>query len=199
MKIYLVRHGQTRFNTQDRMRGRLDEPLSEQGFLQARKTACYLKEKSIKHIFSSPLERAYNTALEIGSECQIQPEKKEAFNDLDFGKWQGMLRSEIRGKYSGEYSIYEDYPEEFFSSSGDNLWSLQRRAFAGLNDIVGDIDSDIAVVSHYVTLRMILLACLGADPRAYWRISLDNCSVSTVHYDNKRFIIEMLNETCHLI
>ncbi len=198
-RIYLVRHGETRFNKEDRMRGRLDEPLSDTGISQAKRTADFFTDREIRHIFTSPLQRAYNTSLEIGRKCGLTPVREEAFNDLDFGDWQGMLRKEIRIEFPEHYHIYEYHPEEFISSAGDSLWALRRRSFKRLDEITRDISSDFAIVSHYVTLRMLLLACLDLTPGAYWKINLDNCSISTLLYDrHNKYTILRINSACHL-
>lgn len=197
--VYLVRHGETIYNREDRMRGRFDEPLCENGIKEANKTADFFGEKEISHVFSGPLLRALNTAEIIASACKLTVEKEEAFNDFDFGNWQGRLRSDIKRQYSGHYFIYENHPEEFISSSGDSLWALQRRSYTRLREITSEISKNIIIVSHYVTIRMILLACLNLTPREYWSINLDNCSLSEVYVKNNSFILNRLNNVCHLI
>ena len=69
MKItfYLVRHGETLFNQLGRMQGSCDSPLTERGIAQAYETADQLKEIWFDHIYTSPSERAWNTANIIGS------------------------------------------------------------------------------------------------------------------------------------
>ncbi|MBR7176905.1 MAG: histidine phosphatase family protein, partial [Clostridia bacterium] len=53
MLIYLVRHGQTLFNTQGRIQGQQDSPLTETGIATTQKTALALKDKGITTIVSS--------------------------------------------------------------------------------------------------------------------------------------------------
>ena len=64
MKItfYLVRHGETLFNHLGRMQGSCDSPLTERGIAQAHETSNRLKDVWFDHIYSSPSERAWNTA-----------------------------------------------------------------------------------------------------------------------------------------
>lgn len=182
------------------MRGTLDEPLCENGILQAKKTAEYFKAmNNISHIYSSPLSRAYNTAIETGKALDLRVNIDEGFNDLDFGLWQGMLRSDIKKKYAKHYEIYDKYPHEFFSTSGDSLWALQRRSFTRIIELCKGPCSNLIIVSHYVTLRVMLLAFLNLTPREYWSINLDNCSISEVFYINGKFIINKINQTFHLM
>jgi len=60
--IILVRHGECEGNIKGMFRGRTDFPLNERGLIQAQDLAKELKNFSIKHIYSSPLTRARQTA-----------------------------------------------------------------------------------------------------------------------------------------
>lgn len=180
------------------MRGTLDESLCDNGIFQAQKTAEFFKDKKINYIFSSPLSRALDTAKAIGRIINIEARIDNSFNDFDFGNWQGILRSDIRKKYSEQYEIYENHPEKFLSSSGDNLWQLQGKAYTRLWEICSNINHNIIIVSHYVTIRMLLLAILDQTPSMYWSINLDNCSISEVFFHNQKFIINKINQSFHL-
>ena len=75
MKItfYLVRHGETLFNHLGRMQGSCDSPLTKRGIAQAYETAGQLKEIWFDHIYTSPSERAWNTADIIAKDREVQP------------------------------------------------------------------------------------------------------------------------------
>ena len=62
MKIYLMRHGETEYNRVGRLQGQSDIPLNEFGIQLAEKTAEGLKSVSFDAVFSSPLQRALETA-----------------------------------------------------------------------------------------------------------------------------------------
>ena len=63
--ILIIRHGQTAWNTQKRLQGHSDIPLNENGRLQAVTLAKILRDEPLDAIFSSDLQRAYQTAYEI--------------------------------------------------------------------------------------------------------------------------------------
>jgi len=198
-RILLVRHGETLYNREDRMRGTLDIALTERGLAQARQTAERLAGCRAAAIFSSPLQRAWRTALAIARYQAVSPNKDPAFNDIDFGRWQGLTREEIRRRYGQEYAVYENHPEEFFSSKGDNLWRLQRTAFSRLRQLAEQhIGHTMIIVSHYVTIRVLLLACLGLTPRAYWKFIQGTCAINEVRFNGNDFIIQRVNDTHHI-
>ena len=62
MKIYIMRHGETKWNKRSKLQGQVDIPLAPKGIEQAQMTAEGMKEIPFDHIFSSPLKRAYKTA-----------------------------------------------------------------------------------------------------------------------------------------
>ena len=62
MDIYIIRHGETEWNTLRRLQGRSDTELNEVGIRLAEITAEALAEIPFDIAFSSPLKRAYKTA-----------------------------------------------------------------------------------------------------------------------------------------
>lgn len=99
--IYLLRHGQTEFNLQGRMQGRLDSPLTALGVQQARRMGRVLRgfvdDPDRWSIVSSPLGRALRTAEivrdETGLDCGIALDERLA--EVSGGDWEGLTREEI--------------------------------------------------------------------------------------------------------
>ena len=85
VKVILIRHGETDWNTQQIFRGRIDIPLNESGLAQARAVRESLKDTKIDRIYSSPLSRAFETARILGENRNLKIETEEAFVDIDFG------------------------------------------------------------------------------------------------------------------
>jgi phosphohistidine phosphatase SixA len=75
--LYLVRHGQTDWNRQQRLQGQLDVPLNTHGTLQAHRLALHLSDFPITTILTSPLQRARSTAQIIAAQlgCSLQIEE----------------------------------------------------------------------------------------------------------------------------
>lgn len=99
--IYLIRHGQTEFNREGRMQGRLDSPLTELGVEQARRMGGHLRARlddpALWSIISSPLGRARRTAEivreTLGLDCAIEFDDRLA--EIHVGAWEGLTRTEI--------------------------------------------------------------------------------------------------------
>lgn len=97
MKIYLLRHGETDWNIEGRLQGRMDIPMNESGKEQINAIGQFLKDRGfcVEQILSSPLLRAKETA-EIISKA-IDYEGNISFDELllerSFGKLEGVLWS----------------------------------------------------------------------------------------------------------
>jgi len=96
-RLWLVRHGLTGWNTQQRFCGHSDIPLSARGRVQARWLARRLQEEAIAVIYTSDLARARETAETIASQStQAVPVKvSTAWREIDFGAWEGLTCAEI--------------------------------------------------------------------------------------------------------
>jgi broad specificity phosphatase PhoE len=65
MRLIIIRHGETNDNANGICQGQNDSPLSENGIAQAKSLALRFKDRKIDAVYSSDLQRAANTALEI--------------------------------------------------------------------------------------------------------------------------------------
>nr|HMS56693.1 histidine phosphatase family protein [Fimbriimonadaceae bacterium] len=72
MKLFLVRHGQTVWNSESRAQGHSDIPLDSVGVQQARMLASSLAEQGIRRILTSDLNRAYSTSLPVSESLGIE-------------------------------------------------------------------------------------------------------------------------------
>ena len=90
MKLYLLRHGRTLWNEEGRLQGRTDVPLSEEGRRSALAAGAALGNVSFDAAFSSPLQRARETAELIlqGKNVLIQTDAR--LIELSFGAAEGM-------------------------------------------------------------------------------------------------------------
>jgi hypothetical protein len=95
MILYLIRHGETDWNTVKRLQGATDIPLNENGEALARATCEGMKDIHLDLIFTSPLKRAYRTAELVRGERDIPIIKEERIREICFGDYEGLIsRSE---------------------------------------------------------------------------------------------------------
>ncbi len=198
--IILVRHGECEGNIKGIFRGRAVFPLNERGLIQAQDLARELKNFPIKHIYSSPLTRARQTAETIGKQCRIEVKVEEKFNNIELGSWEGRFKKEIAQEYPEEWELWVNNPEKLKVKDMETLYDVQKRTKACLDSIVSAQKGEtLAVVSHRAVLKPLIAACLNIASPYFWKIHLDTASYSLLSYKEGRgYCLVQLNQTKHL-
>lgn len=93
--LYLVRHGQTVWNSSGKYQGRTDVALSEKGLAQAEKTVERFRSVHLDGVIASPLMRAADTARGIAETHGLPLETDSRLMELSFGDWEGKTYDEI--------------------------------------------------------------------------------------------------------
>lgn len=111
MKLYLMRHGETLFNTQKRVQGWCDSPLTENGIWQAEEAKQYFAKKGISFdaVYSSTQERATDTAKIVAPEYTVTQLK--GIKEMNFGSFEAQPEHLLPKHRPGTRSF-----EDFFGS-----------------------------------------------------------------------------------
>lgn len=199
-RIYLVRHGETDWNRAQRSQGcSNDIPLSLDGLRQAEAVAQRLKDEKIDMIFSSSLLRAFETATKIAQFHNIEVEKCSEFMEINFGDWEGMLFPDIKKQYSEMYDIWINTPHLALIPGAESIADLRDRSMNKLLQLVrANVDKNILIVSHGISIKVLVTAILNMDLSAIHRVRQDNTAVNIFEYINDGFDIITLNDICHL-
>ncbi len=197
-EIILARHGETEWNVEEMFRGRIDVELNETGIKQAGLLANYLSNVKIDAIYSSPLKRALRTAETIAQYHQLEVEIAPGLIDLDFGKWQGLLRQEVQDKYEGLYTEWANHPERVKLPGGESLDDVRDRTMAVVNEVIAKYEGTAVIVSHRVVNKVLICVLLGLDNSHFWNIRQDTCGITTFTYENGRFVLIRHNDTSFL-
>jgi len=198
-RFILVRHGETEWNREDRMRGWLDVPLNDRGRRQARAVGEALEGEPIVAVYSSPLSRALDTARAIATPRGLEPVPYMPIKDFHFGEWEGLTRSEVKERWPDLYRVYETDPASFRAPGGESLEELHERVLAGLEALAVRHEGEtVGLASHAVTCQIALLAVQGLGPERYWNVKQGNCAINVFHKGERGWVIEKINDTCHL-
>jgi phosphoserine phosphatase len=198
-KIYLVRHGQTDWNKELVFRGRKDIPLNELGNMEAQSIAHVLKKEKIDAIYASPLKRAIQTARQTSQILGIKIEPIAEFIDINYGKWEGLTFSEVQNRYKEQYTLWEKSPEKVRFPGGETLEEARDRSFIAFNSIIkNNPNKSLLIISHRVINKLLLCAILDIDNSNFWRIRQDTACINVVEFSHEMFILEKMNDTCHL-
>lgn len=178
-RMLLVRHAPTP-ETGKKLTGRLPGvSLDDHGIEIARRTATYLADVALKAVYSSPIERTWETAVEICAPHKLQPIREDGVIEVDYGKWSGRtLKSLYQLK---AWRTVQTTPSRMTFPEGEALADAQRRAVSAIERITAHHRKDtVAVVSHSDIIQMILAHHLGTPLDLFGRIQIAPASVSVV-------------------
>lgn len=196
-KIYLIRHGETESNRKGIFRGRLDIPLSQNGKEQAADLKRYFENIPVDIVYTSPLQRAVETAESVFSEHT--PVKEKWLNNLDLGEWSGMEKSLVKERFPEMWENWVNRPESIRFPGGERLDDVHRRSRLFFEKVNAAEAETIAAVSHRSVVKVLIAAAVGVERNYYWKFHLDNASVSLLHYEQERgYTLVKLNDTHHL-
>ena len=197
--VYLVRHGETAWNKEEIFRGRTDISLNEIGFREAELVGDYLKGKDIHVIYSSPLSRAMETARSIAQVFNLKVQPLEGIIDMSFGKWEGLPLKEVQTRDGELYRQWREEPHLVTLPGGESLDEVRVRAMAALEEVIRyHKGMNIVLVSHRVINKVIICGILGIGNSHFWQIGQGIAAVNLIQYKEGKYILSLLNETCHL-
>ncbi len=163
MKVYVIRHGLTELNKKKKVNGEIDEPLAPEGIEQAQATISILPE-SIKHIYTSPLLRARQTAEIINSKLNRPISPTNELTEIHMGSlagksWDEMESGlELKEKHRSVQFDYQPY-------GGESVKDVKNRLITFLKKINGKHqDFEALIITHGGMIRFFHLFHNGEVP-----------------------------------
>lgn len=185
--ILLVRHGESAANRDKVFAGHYDAELLSRGFEQACLTARYIKETyQVDAVYSSDLQRAYNTGKCIAEMLQLPVETDKRLREINAGVWEGVPFQKIAEDYPEEYKTWVCDIGHVVCPKGENVVELGERVMTALREKAEKNDGKtILVASHATPVRvacaMVKFGSAEATGKLPWP---SNASVSVLHFDN---------------
>jgi broad specificity phosphatase PhoE len=178
-RIFLVRHGTTPLNVHRRYRGRLEVPLDEQGWADARAAADALAGVELSAVYTSPLRRARDTARTIADAAGVPAiEDAGGLNNLEYGAWTALTSREAEEYEPVAFARYQGFDEGAECPGGENLEDAADRMIATLLDLGGrHPGANVCAVSHAAMVRLAMVRT-GEATRSGWRRALPNGSTT---------------------
>jgi probable phosphomutase (TIGR03848 family) len=194
--LLLIRHGENEYVKTGRMAGRLPGVhLNERGQDQARALGEALKDIPITAIYSSPLERAMETAAPIANARKLQVVQNPNLMDTNVGKWQGKSLAALR--LTKAWKIVQSSPSRFQFPEGESFVDLQSRVVNVIEGIVKKHNKPkdiIAIVFHADPIKMAVSHFLGMPLDHFQRLSCDTGSLTAIHASDLGANLVKLNQ-----
>lgn len=186
MRLYFVRHGETDWNVVKRLQGRTDIPLNQKGVDLAKATGRALRDVPFTRAFTSPLQRAVQTAELIleGRKIPIVPEQR--IIEIAFGEYEGLCtREESLEIPDPDFLNFFHAPAKYHPpKGGESFDQLMERTREFIQDITARSEWEeetILITTHGAAVRGLLNAVDGTGVSDFWHGSVPkNCSVAIV-------------------
>lgn len=184
MKIYIIRHGETEWNTLRKLQGRTDIELNEAGIRLAEITAEALKDISFDIAYTSPLKRAYKTAEIIVGDRDIPLISDERIQEVSFGSYEGLGCSKANYEIPDpEFEYFFQAPEKYVAKKGaESIEDLCKRTTEFLKEITSNPeleDKTVLIATHGAALKGLLSSIGNKEKKDFWGIGVHrNCAVT---------------------
>lgn len=200
MPYYLIRHGETTWNKDNRIQGWTDISLSEKGLIQANLLAEELMRDRFDAVYTSDLARSFETAMAFAKRSQMQPMKDPLLREIHFGTWEGKTWQQIVDENKDAYAsgLY-DHPDAR-THGGESMRMFKDRVNRHFKEIVlRHRNEHVLMFTHGGNIRMILLDILGLEIDFKNHVAIDNASITIVDLDaSGKQILRSVNDTRHL-
>ncbi|SKA63272.1 probable phosphoglycerate mutase [Eubacterium uniforme] len=213
MNIYIFRHGTTEWNKTFKIQGASNIPLAEAGIEQAHIAGAALKEANLSFdmVFSSPLDRAYETAKILTSYTNegIEITKDSRIRELEFGDFEGHTFEELAG-IDGSPFIYfktspdlynEKAPYYYKENQPESLSHLCKRTKDFFENVIEPLEkeqpnSNVLIVAHgAVNKGMLMHVNKETDLKNFWKPGLQsNCHAAIVSLVNGNYNVLEYNK-----
>jgi len=197
-RLFLIRHGNTVDEESKKVyKGRLDIPLSRTGVERMERAGGFLASFKIDRVYTSSLSRSIESGRIVARALSLDVQIDPAFDEVDFGLWEGLSFLEIRERYPKELGLWMEDPGAHPPPQGESFRHARKRSMEGLRRIVKDSrESTIAIVAHAGILRSMIFSLLNLRLARLFRLGQDYGCINIVDiYDDGAASLNLLNFT----
>ncbi len=193
MDIYLFRHGETDWNKERRLQGQSDIPLNAFGRELAIKTAAALETIPFDRAFSSPLDRAVETARILLGTRSTSLTTDHRLMEINFGDCEGRGFDEAKQDPAHPLHNFFCRPQSYIPPAGaESFPTVMARASAFLQEQILPLEgtcNTLLIVAHGAFNRCILNTIAHVPLEQFWQIDLPNCAASILSLEKGQFTI----------
>jgi len=195
--FFLIRHascdglGQTLWGRTPGIR------LNDTGSTQAQCLIDRFKNMSLDAIYSSPLERALQTATMIAESMALDVKTCDAANEIDFGAWTGKTFDEL--SRDERWRNFNNRRSMTMIPGGESFLEVQNRIVKELESLaLQHGESHVAIISHADVIRAAVAYFSAIPIDLIERFEISPCSVSVLALDEEGATVVTVNNTINL-
>lgn len=193
--IIFLRHGQAKNNTERILAGRTPGvPLTEEGVDQSEKAAKFLEEMNISAIYSSPIERAKNTAEIVGKHNSIDVRIDDRLIELDMGKFTGKPYDEIFSSHGNVFMKFYRGELEIAHNGVETFEEVKKRILDMVDHVIDNHpDENVVLVTHMDPIKAMLSTVVSFSPENLYELIIPNASLNIFREYKRKFSISGIN------
>lgn len=166
--------------------------------MQAEKLGHALKNKEIEAIYSSPLQRALDTAEAIAQYHNLKVNIDKGLREIDAGDMEGVTLDSLIKDFSHYLIKFNEGGGLGKLPNGESLDDLRQRAWKVTQGVVGKHRGTAVIVSHYFVTLSIICAALELPISSIRKMRVWPAGITILNFMDNKVILKVFNDTCHL-
>jgi len=197
-KLYITRHGQTKWNEERRLQGSKNSMLTQLGVQQAMWLSTALVDVEFEAIYSSPLERALTTAEIVRADRSLEINIEEDLRECGFGIWEGWKIDEISEKFPEEANYFWNEPSKYEPVNGEKFDTVEKRVLDIIFDIAKKHEGNVLIVAHGIVVKLLMNYFMDKNIETLWENFVKPTSLSIVEIaENRQSEVVLYGDTSH--
>jgi 2,3-bisphosphoglycerate-dependent phosphoglycerate mutase len=202
-RVLAIRHGETAWNVDSRVQGKLDIGLNTKGRDQAERLGAALGSSQqlepITALYSSDLWRAYDTAMSISKATGVPIVSDEGLRERGFGIFEGKTFTEVEAQWPDQALRWRQRDPDFCPEGGESLAMFRDRILSATQALTQRHEGEqIAIVAHGGVMDVLYRAATHQDIQAMRTWELGNAVINRLLWTPAGFTLIGWNDARHL-
>ena len=198
-RFIVVRHGETKWNVEQRIQGHGDSPLTPRGLAQADAIAARLAEERFDALVASDLGRALQTAERIASRTGHEVVPDARLRERNFGEGEGLTYAEIDRLHPGAFSRTREMDPDYRVPGGETRREFHHRILVAFEELASEHDGErLCVVAHGGVLAAIYRVIHDIPVAQPHTIPIANAAYNAITFEADAWSLEAWDDTAHL-
>ena len=197
-ELIMIRHGETKWNSEKRMQGHLNSNLSIIGQAQIKALGSWMKKINFGHIYSSDSLRAKQTAEAIIKYSGHEILFDKRLREKNLGVFEGLTSEEAKKKHPEIFRLFKTAGSEYVITNGESTQQLLERALEFLEEIRQNHPNErVILVTHGGVVRVLIKHFLGISLDSATRFLIKNTGLFRLVWE-EQWMVSQMGEISHL-
>lgn len=198
-RFIVVRHGETRWNVEERIQGHGDSPLTQKGLAQAEAIAGRLAGEPFDVLVASDLGRAMQTALAIARRCGRPVIPDARLRERSFGAGEGMTYAEIDRAWPDVFSRVRETDPDFVIPGGESRRQFHARVHDAFTALAREHEGRrVTVVAHGGVLAVLYRVIHDIPVGRPHAVPISNASYNAAAFEAEAWALEAWDDVAHI-